>query len=97
MGNAFAKMQETLEGKKYVEQYVQNLTHEIKSPLSAIRGAAELLEEEMPPEQQARFLSNIRQEANRISGNGGPDAGTLRLGEPEDAREYGMSFLLFYR
>jgi two-component system sensor histidine kinase CreC len=51
MGNAFAKMQETLEGKKYVEQYVQNLTHEIKSPLSAIRGAAELLEEEMPPEQ----------------------------------------------
>jgi two-component system sensor histidine kinase CreC len=66
MGNAFAKMQETLEGKKYVEQYVQKLTHEIKSPLSAIRGAAELLEEEMPPEQQARFLSNIRHEANRI-------------------------------
>jgi two-component system sensor histidine kinase CreC len=59
-------MQETLEGKKYVEQYVQKLTHEIKSPLSAIRGAAELLEEEMPPEQQARFLSNIRHEANRI-------------------------------
>jgi two-component system sensor histidine kinase CreC len=66
MGNAFAKMQETLEGKKYVEQYVQKLTHEIKSPLSAIRGAAELLEEEMPPEQQTRFLSNIRHEANRI-------------------------------
>jgi two-component system sensor histidine kinase CreC len=66
MGNAFAKMQETLEGKKYVEHYVQKLTHEIKSPLSAIRGAAELLEEEMPPEQQSRFLSNIRQETNRI-------------------------------
>jgi two-component system sensor histidine kinase CreC len=66
MGHAFAKMQETLEGKKYVEQYVQKLTHEIKSPLSAIRGAAELLEEKMPPEQRARFLSNIRHEANRI-------------------------------
>lgn len=66
MGDAFAKMQETLEGKKYVEQYVQNLTHEVKSPLSAIRGAAELLEEKMPPEQQARFLSNIRRETNRI-------------------------------
>jgi len=59
-------MQETLEGKKYVEQYVQKLTHEVKSPLSAIRGAAELLEEKMPPEQRARFLSNIRNEANRI-------------------------------
>ncbi len=66
MGHAFAKMQETLEGKKYVEQYVQKLTHEVKSPLSAIRGAAELLEEQMPPEQRARFLSNIRNEANRI-------------------------------
>ena len=66
MGHAFAKMQETLEGKKYVEQYVQKLTHEVKSPLSAIRGAAELLEENMPPDQRARFLTNIRQEANRI-------------------------------
>ena len=66
MGNAFAKMQKTLEGKEYVEQYVQKLTHEVKSPLSAIRGAAELLEEDMQPVQRARFLSNIRNEANRI-------------------------------
>lgn len=66
MGNAFAKMQQTLEGKEYVEQYVQKLTHEVKSPLSAIRGAAELLEEKMQPKQRARFLSNIRNEANRI-------------------------------
>ena len=66
MGKSFLKMQEALEGKKYVEQYVENLTHEIKSPLSAIRGAAELLEEDMPPAQQQRFLSNIRNEAGRI-------------------------------
>jgi two-component system sensor histidine kinase CreC len=66
MGHAFEKMQEALEGKRYVEQYVQNLTHEVKSPLSAIRGAAELLEEEMMPEQRERFLANIRSEANRI-------------------------------
>lgn len=66
MGHAFAKMQETLEGKKYVEEYVQKLTHEIKAPLSAIRGAAELLEEKMPAEQQVRFLANIRHETHRI-------------------------------
>jgi two-component system sensor histidine kinase CreC len=66
MGTAFQKMQEALEGKKYVEQYIQTLTHEIKSPLSAIRGAAELLEEKMQPEQRARFLSNICNEAHRI-------------------------------
>jgi len=66
MGLAFEKMRDALEGKKYVEGYVQTLTHEIKSPLSAIRGAAELLEEGMAPEKQARFLSNIRNETNRI-------------------------------
>jgi two-component system sensor histidine kinase CreC len=67
MGAAFDKMRESLEGKKYVEQYVQTLTHEIKSPVSSIRGAAELLEEEgMPPSQRAHFLKNIRTEAGRI-------------------------------
>ena len=66
MGQAFDKMRESLEGKKYVEQYVQTLTHEIKSPLSAIRGAAELLEEDMPAPDRSRFLANIRNEAERI-------------------------------
>ncbi|MHC1729079.1 MAG: two-component system sensor histidine kinase CreC [Syntrophobacteraceae bacterium] len=66
MATAFEMMREALEGKKYVEQYVQTLTHEIKSPLSAIRGAAELMEEEMSPEMRARFLSNIRTETDRI-------------------------------
>ncbi len=66
LGQALRKMQEALEGKDYVEQYVQKLTHEVKSPLSAIRGAAELLGEEMPPENRRRFLANIRTEAGRI-------------------------------
>ena len=66
MGMALENMREALEGKKYVERYIHTLTHEIKSPLSAIRGAAELLQEEMPPEKRTRFLSNIRTEAGRI-------------------------------
>lgn len=66
MGRALKKMQTALEGKAYVERYVQQLTHEIKSPLSAIRGAAELLEENVPPKRRIKFLSHIRTEANRI-------------------------------
>jgi len=66
MGRALKKMQSALEGKAYVERYVQQLTHEVKSPLSAIRGAAELLEENVPPEKRKRFLTHIRTEANRI-------------------------------
>ena len=67
LGNAFEEMRVTLEGKQYVEHYVQTLTHEIKSPVSAIQGAAELLKEEMPPERRDRFLENIRVEAQRIA------------------------------
>ncbi|MFH1037786.1 MAG: two-component system sensor histidine kinase CreC [PVC group bacterium] len=66
LGEAMAEMREALEGKKYVEQYVQTLAHEIKSPLSAIRGAAELLEEEMPSDRRQRFIANIRTEEDRI-------------------------------
>ena len=66
MGRALQKMQAALEGKAYVERYVQQLTHELKSPLSAIRGSAELLEEDVPPERRRRFLTHIRTEAGRI-------------------------------
>lgn len=66
MGRAYKKMQETLEGKNYIEQYIQSFTHEVKSPLSAIRGAAELLEEKMEKGQRLRFLANIRNETSRI-------------------------------
>ncbi len=63
---AFEEMREALEGKKYVERYTQALTHEIKAPLSGIRGAAELMTEDMPAAERARFLGNIRHEAARI-------------------------------
>ena len=66
LAQSFDEMREALEGRKYVEQYVQTLTHEIKSPLSAIRGAAELLEEDMPEERRANFMKNIQTESHRI-------------------------------
>jgi len=67
MGFAFDKMREALAGQTYVEQYVEALTHEIKSPISAIRGAAEILEDPtVSAEQRARFLSNIQNETQRI-------------------------------
>jgi two-component system, OmpR family, sensor histidine kinase CreC len=67
MGVAFEKMREALAGQVYVKQYVEALTHEIKSPISAIRGAAEILENpSITPEQRTRFLSNIQSETQRI-------------------------------
>ena len=63
---AVQKMRTELEGKAYVERYVHTLTHELKSPLAAIRGAAELLESEMPAEQRQRFVANIASEGARL-------------------------------
>ena len=67
MGEALQTMRSALEGKHYVEQYIQALTHEIKSPVSAIRGAAELINDNMSADQRQRFLSNIEVESARIN------------------------------
>jgi len=66
IGTAFEEMRDALAGRSYTEQYVQSLTHEIKSPLSAIRGAAELLQEPMPEAERARFTANISEQTQRI-------------------------------
>jgi two-component system sensor histidine kinase CreC len=66
IGAAYDEMRDALAGRNYVADYVQTLTHEVKSPLSAIRGAAELLQEPMPEEQRQRFLANITRETQRI-------------------------------
>jgi two-component system, OmpR family, sensor histidine kinase CreC len=67
IGAAYDEMRDAIAGRNYVADYVQTLTHEVKSPLSAIRGAAELLQEPgMPPEQRQKFLGNITRETERI-------------------------------
>src|SRR5690606_4020210 len=59
LGRALESMRLQLEGKEYVERYVHSLTHELKSPLAAIRGAAELLEGPLPEADRARFAASI--------------------------------------
>lgn len=68
LAKALESMRESLEGRQFAERYVQTLTHEMKSPLAAIRGAAELLNEDfkdMPEADRRRFLDNISAEALR--------------------------------
>ncbi|MDG1357206.1 MAG: two-component system sensor histidine kinase CreC [Akkermansiaceae bacterium] len=65
LGKALFDMREALEGRHYVENYVSSLTHELKSPLAAIKGAAELLHEDMPTEKRVKFIQNIRRETER--------------------------------
>ncbi len=66
VGAAFGDMRDALAGRSYTEGYVQTLTHELKSPLTAIRGAAELLREPMPEAQRQRFTTNISEQVQRL-------------------------------
>ena len=67
LGQALETMRERLDGKQYVEQYVHSLTHEMKSPLAAIRGAAELLQEDMPEAERKRFAGNVLDHSQRLA------------------------------
>lgn len=65
LGQAFEEMRRALEGRKYVERYVHDLTHELKSPLTAVRAAAEILSENPPEPARSRFLQNLLSETDR--------------------------------
>jgi two-component system sensor histidine kinase CreC len=67
LATALEDMRDALEGREYVESYVQSLTHELKSPVAAILGASEILQDGgVPEEKRQRFLGNIRAEAARL-------------------------------
>lgn len=66
LAQAVERMRVKLEDKAYVENYVHTLTHELKSPLAAIRGAAELLEEDLPEPDRQRFAGNIQRQTERL-------------------------------
>jgi len=65
LASALDSMRDALEDRQYVERYIRTLTHEMKSPLAAIRGAAELIDEQMPAATRKHFLENILAETSR--------------------------------
>lgn len=66
LAQAVERMRLKLEDKAYVEHYVHTLTHELKSPLAAIRGASELLQEPMNQADRQRFAGNIQRQTERL-------------------------------
>ncbi|MCL1926627.1 MAG: two-component system sensor histidine kinase CreC [Syntrophorhabdaceae bacterium] len=66
LGAAMEEMQAKLEGKNYVEDYVRALTHELKSPLTGIKGAGEILRDHVTDKNGVKFLNIIDTEAGRL-------------------------------
>jgi two-component system sensor histidine kinase CreC len=63
---AVDEMRERLEDRERLEHTVRALTHELKSPLTAIQGAAELLGEELPAQDRERFARQIQDQSLRL-------------------------------
>lgn len=66
LAKALESMRTELDGKAYVERYVQTLTHELKSPLAGIRASTELLQSPMPALKQQQFIQTIDSESKRL-------------------------------
>jgi two-component system, OmpR family, sensor histidine kinase ChvG len=69
LAGEFARMTRRLEARqRYISEFAADVAHEFKSPLTSIRGAAELLDEGADEDLEARrhFLGNIKLDAARL-------------------------------
>lgn len=70
LSRSFSRMATTLhERTEYIREFATHVSHEFKTPLTGIQGAAELLVEhidDMDPVRRRRFLNNIIQDTDRL-------------------------------
>jgi two-component system, OmpR family, sensor histidine kinase CreC len=66
LAKAMQTMRSELDGKQFVQDSVQHLTHELKSPITAIQAALELISPNMPASDQAHFLAQIKTQSSRV-------------------------------
>ncbi len=70
LSQAMTSMADSLEQRTdYIRSFAAQLSHELKSPLTSMRGAIELMQDhaDMPPERQSQFLANLYQDVDRLT------------------------------
>lgn len=67
LGQAVLDMGSTLQDREAgLRAYTNHVTHELKSPLTSLIGATELLEDDMPREDRAKLIETIRTSAFKM-------------------------------
>ncbi|WPE18702.1 two-component system sensor histidine kinase CreC [Candidatus Thioglobus autotrophicus] len=59
LSKAIEKLRVDLEGREYVEEYINTMAHELRTPITGIRATAENLLIPMENSQRERFIKNI--------------------------------------
>lgn len=67
LARAVERMRRKIEGKAYVEEMVTTFSHELKTPLTVIRGATDVIEDSPEASVRQKFLQNIRAEVDRLT------------------------------
>lgn len=60
-------MKDTIENKAYVSEYVHTLTHELKSPLTAIRASSEILTDELSFAEREQLTGIILSQTDKLT------------------------------
>ncbi|MDN3919078.1 two-component system sensor histidine kinase CreC [Roseateles violae] len=66
LAQAMDAMRGRLDGREHIEHTVRALTHELKSPLAALRGAGELLQDELADADRRRFAAQVVEQSERM-------------------------------
>ncbi len=66
LASAMQTMRNELDGKQHVQDAIHQITHELKSPITAIQAASELITPEMPAADRQHFLNNIQTQSQRL-------------------------------
>ncbi|HIE78140.1 MAG TPA: two-component system sensor histidine kinase CreC [Candidatus Thioglobus sp.] len=65
--SAIEKLRTDLEGREYVEEYINTMAHELRTPITGIKATAENLLMPMTDKQRKRFIENILDSNNRMN------------------------------
>ncbi len=66
LARAMDAMRRRLEGREQLEHDVRALTHELKSPLAALRASGELLQDDLPDVDRQRFAAQVLDQTARL-------------------------------
>ena len=67
LANAIEELRVDLEGREYVEEYVNTMAHELKTPIAGIQATAENLLTPMDDKQRQHHINNILEANNRMN------------------------------